>query len=153
MKKQILGLIAIAVILITSCKKSNTKPDVIYIDNPTTVHDTVKTNMTVYDTVTVVGMNLIGIWKVYQTETVMNNNSTFSYNLSYKYSFTSTKLLQDLDNNGTYELSYNATYGTSYVDIYYTTTPKTHAISTVGKEYRLTTTDPSNNTVIYYLKK
>lgn len=151
MKKAILCLTAIATMSIISCKKEKC-PEPEIITNTVTKTDTVHTTSTVHDTVLVVGMDLIGIWNVYKVEQKVGASSpTFSI-VNYKYNFTTTKLLQDIDNNGSYEYNYNVTYGTSYVDIFYTTTPSTHAISTVGTEYRLTFVN-GGTTNIFYLKK
>lgn len=147
MKKSILAIFSLVILTsLNSCKKTTVAP----APTNTNTVDTVYINHT--DTVYTSPMSIIGVWKAYKTETIQNGQSTFS-NENYVYSFTSTQVLMDLDQNGSYELSYNAVYGSGYVDIYYTSVPKTNAISIVGNEYRLNTTDTGGNTFIIYLKK
>lgn len=132
--------------LITSCKKNSPAPEI----RTETITNT--NTVTVHDTTYVVGQDLIGIWNVYKSETVLGSSSSFS-SLNYKFNFTTTTLYQDLGNDGTFEYNYPVTYGTSYVDVFYSASPTTYAISTAGKEYRLSTVNGGGQTVIWYLKK
>jgi len=71
---------------------------------------------------------------------------------NWNFYFTPTKFKQDLNMDGTYESEYNCNYGTNYVDVFYTTTPTTYIITTIGNEYKLTKTE-LGQTQSWYLKK
>ena len=138
-------LVAIAAI---SCKKEEgCQPEVI----TNNIHDTVTVTNT--DTVYMSPHGLVGLWKVYKSVTITNGSTTSSSNTVWLFNFTSSQLEQDLDANGSYEYTYNATYGSNYVDIYMTATPTTYVVTSVGSEYRMTRQISSTQSQVWYLKK
>lgn len=150
MKK--LALMAFVSIAMIACKKEECKPQIITQTN--TVHDTTHSTSTVHDTTYMSPMGLVGAWECYKTETIISGSSTF-YPQVWKYNFTSSMMNQDLDNDGTYEYSYSAVYGSNYVDITYPSIPATYTyvVTSVGAEYRLTRVVSSTQNQVWYLRK
>lgn len=153
--KTIITTIALVAIMLTSCKK---KPMEVIKTNTVTVTDTMYLpSDTVYvpsghDTITVVAQNLVGMWSVYKMENVNNGVSTYS-NQSWIFNFTSTQLQENTSGGTGWDYTYNVTYGSNYVDIYYTASPTTYNLSVVGSEYRLTRVISASQSQIWYLKK
>ena len=106
-----------------------------------------------YDTVYVSPQGLVGAWKMYKIETVTNGTVTSSSNTLYIFNFTSSQLQEDMNGDNVYEYIYPVTYGSNYVDVFYTSTPDTYVITAVGAELRLTRQSTPTQSQVWFLKK